>query len=174
MCAWLYSLHRKEILQPALENVSGLFTDTSDKAISDRDSFQFLVLFTDIQWHKWTLDNLLALILTISKHGGEYVYSLTRAFYLFDPVSNFSAVSSLSVSLLVLCGCEDNIFVFFPQDNMLLPFMRFYEAFAVHMDVAAAGTQLCDFVVQHKSVRQLWMFINVSCSWISLLYHRYS
>ena len=41
----------------------------------------------DIQWHKWTLDNLYALILTISKYGSEYVHSLTRAFYLFDPVS---------------------------------------------------------------------------------------
>ena len=36
---------------------------------------------------------------------------------------------------------------------MLLPFMRFYEAFAIHVDFVAAGTQLCDFVAQHKSVR---------------------
>ncbi|XP_028406945.1 spatacsin-like [Dendronephthya gigantea] len=98
MCAWLCSVHNKETLHPVLDDI------------------------TDIQWHKWTLDNLLALILTISKYGLEYVHSLTRVFYLFDP------------------------------DNMLLPFMRFCEAFLIHMDFVAAGTQLSDFVVQHKSV----------------------
>ena len=40
----------------------------------------------------------------------------------------------------------------FSQDSMLLPFMRFYEAFSIHMDFEAAGTQLSYFVVQHKSV----------------------
>ncbi len=44
------------------------------------------------------------------------------------------------------------LFVFVLQDNMLLPFMRFYEAFSIHMDFVAAGTQLSDFVVQLKSV----------------------
>ena len=49
---------------------------------------------------------------------------------------------------------------------MLLPFMRFYEAFSIHMDFKAAATQLSDFVVQHKSVCiriAMLIFDNMSC-----------
>ena len=43
----------------------------------------------------------------------------------------------------------------FSHDSMLLPFMRFCEAFSIHMDFEAANTQLSDFVVQHKSACML-------------------
>ena len=43
-------------------------------------------------------------------------------------------------------------FVCVLQHNMLLPFIQFYEAFSIHMDFEAAGTQLSDFVQRHKSV----------------------
>ena len=38
----------------------------------------------------------------------------------------------------------------FSHDSMLLPFMRFCEAFSIHMDFEAANTQLSDFVVQSQ------------------------
>ena len=45
----------------------------------------------------------------------------------------------------------------FSHDSMLLPFMRFCEAFSIHMDLHmdSANTQLSDFVVRHKSVCML-------------------
>ena len=50
----------------------------------------FYQMFVDVQWHRWTLEDLLSLILTISKLGANFSHILAKAFYLFDPVSVFS------------------------------------------------------------------------------------
>ncbi|PFX34693.1 Spatacsin [Stylophora pistillata] len=102
LCAWLCSTVSPSVLEPAVASIPG----SHRRGSSDVQK---------LQWHKWTLTDLTALILTIVETREKLAHTLAKAFYIFDPASP------------------------------LLNFFRFHETFLVHRDYEACQEYLTSF-----------------------------